>query len=208
MGMEAVRWIAGMREAAPSRVSAANLTDEEAMGRVRDGDPQALAVLFDRYKARLFGFLYRMTGERAEAEDLLGDTFLRIYERRSSYRRGCGFAPWAYRIARNLAIRELRHRQVTRRAANRLEAEATQVHAEPLEEGAARAELRAAVVGALRALPEEQRSAAILREYEGLEYREIAAVLGCSEQAARARTYRARLALRAALAGRLADWET
>jgi len=189
------------REVAREGEPAASLTDDALMARVRGGDAEALAVLFDRYKTRLFGYLYRMVGERCAAEDLLGETFLRVFERRASFRSGGGFAPWAYRIARNLAIRELRHQEVSRRAGVRLAADADPPPA--VESEAVRAELRSTVAAALRRLPEEQRSAAILREYEGMDYREIAAVLGCSEQAARARTYRARLALRTALADRL-----
>src|SRR5947209_219723 len=98
-------WRRGM---APAREPAALLADEAVMARVSEGDVEALAVLFDRYRTRLFGFLYRMVGERCLAEDLLGETFLRVHQHRASFRRGSGFAPWAYRIARNLAIRELR----------------------------------------------------------------------------------------------------
>jgi RNA polymerase sigma-70 factor (ECF subfamily) len=203
--MEAVRWIAVMRETASSRTLAAAVSDEEAMGRVREGDARALALLFERYQSRLFGFLYRFVGERSAAEDLLSETMVRIYERRGTFRRGYCFAPWAYRIARNLAIQELRHQQVARRAAARLEIEARAPAGEAPESCLEKEEIRAAVAGALRALPEDQRAAAILREYEGMNYREIGEVLGCSEEAARARTYRARLALRAALAERLRD---
>src|SRR5437588_6567626 len=121
--MEAARHMVQRREKPAACEPAALLADEAVMGRVRDGDGEALAVLFDRYKRRLFGFLYRMVGERCLAEDLLGETFLRIYQRRASFRRGCGFAPWAYRIARNLAIQEIRRQQVSRRAAERLAAD-------------------------------------------------------------------------------------
>lgn len=203
--VEAVCRIRGMRDSRLPSTATVCQTDEDLMARVRDGDPGALALLFERYKARLFGFLFRMVGERSAAEDLLGETFLRIHERRASFRRGSGFAAWAYRIARNLAIRELRRRDVARRATERIGSELRSAPWEPVEAGVERAELRAAVVAALRELPEEQRSAAILREYEGLDYRQIGAILGCSEQAARARTYRARLALRSALSERLAE---
>lgn len=194
--MDAVGRARGMSRLAEVRLDL--LADEELMVRVREDDPRALSRLFDRYRVRLFGFLYRLLGDRGAAEDLLGETFLRVYRGRASFRGGAGFAAWAYRIARNLAIQELRHRAVVQRAGDQLRAEriGTEGPADDLE----REELRAAVVAALASLPEEQRSAAILREYEGMDYRQIAVVLGCTEQAARARTYRARLALRAALA--------
>src|SRR5262249_25170879 len=118
--MEAVGWMTRMRETARGPVAGAVLRDEGAMARVREGDAAALAVLFDRYRARLFGFLYRMLGDACAAEDLLGETFLRLYEHRRQFRCGYGFAPWVYRIARNLAIAEMRHREVKRRATDRL----------------------------------------------------------------------------------------
>jgi RNA polymerase sigma-70 factor, ECF subfamily len=205
--MEAVGWMTRTRKTAGCPAASDLLSDEEVMARVSEGDTAALALLFDRYRGRLFGFLYRMTGEARDAEDLVGATFVRLYECRRRFRRGHGFAPWIYRIARNLAIQELRHREAGRRATDRLGCEAAAAAPALPEEAAMRSELRSAVAAAVRSLPEEQRTAALLREYEGLNYREIGAVLGCSEEAARARTYRARLALRAALAGRLGEGE-
>lgn len=68
--------------------------DDEAMGRVAAGESAALGLLFDRHKSRLFGFLYHMVGDRATAEDLLGETFLKLYRERGRYRRGGTFVPW------------------------------------------------------------------------------------------------------------------
>src|SRR6185295_3446146 len=117
-----------------------------------DGDSAALAVLFDRHKARLFAFLYHLTGDRAAAEDLLGETFLRLYRARRSYRTGGGFVPWLFRVARNLAVGELRRRLVRLRAWERLrrEAPADRWEPEPDETGER-------VRAALMQLPEEQR---------------------------------------------------
>jgi RNA polymerase sigma-70 factor, ECF subfamily len=170
--------------------------DDEAMCRVAGGDNAALAVLFDRHKSRLFAFLYHLTGDRAAAEDLVGETFLRVYQARSRYRVGIAFMPWLLTIARNLALGELRHRGVVNRAQRRLVEEAAH---EGGEWAAERCEIGELVRAALASLPEEQRSAVVLKEYQQLEYREIGQVLGCSEAAARARTYRARIALRALL---------
>lgn len=205
--METTRYLASMIEPTASTAVAGAFTDEEAMEAVRQGDMRALAVLFDRYRSRLFAFLYRLTADRALAEDLLGETFLRIHQHRSGFRPGSAFAPWTYRIARNLAIQEIRHRQASRRADDRLQSEAASVPVELPEDTVERGQLREAVIAALSRLPEDQRTAAVLREYEGMSYAEVAAVLGCSEEAARARTYRARLALRSALAAQLREQE-
>jgi RNA polymerase sigma-70 factor (ECF subfamily) len=173
--------------------------EDAAMSRVAAGDTVALAWLFDTHKARLFGFLFHLVGDRSLAEDLLGETFLRLYETRSRYRAGSGFTPWLFTLARNLAIRELRRNGVQLRAQSRLQREAA---TQPDGWDPEREEARRQVQAALLTLPEEQRSAVVLKEYAGLNYREIAQVLRCSEEAARARTYRARGALREALR----DW--
>jgi len=170
------------------------------MHRVAAGDSAALALLFERHKARLFGFLYHLVGDRATAEDLLGETFLRVYRARASYRPGRGgFAPRVFRIARNLAVGELRRRNVLTRAWQRLVREA---EPEPDAWEPERDEAREQVRAALQRLPEEQRSALVLKEYLELGYAEIAEVLGCTEEAARARAYRGRTALR----GLLREW--
>ena len=170
--------------------------DDEAMRRVAGGDTTALALLFDRHKTRLFGFLYHLVGDRALAEDLLGETFLRVYQARSRYRPGTGFLPWLFTIARNLALGELRRRGAQNRACDRLTRQISEAADERAPEWD---ETREQVRAALHTLPEDQRTALVLKEYQELSYREIAQVLGCSEEAARARTYRARVALRTAL---------
>jgi len=188
-----------MEAAIVSESGAAGTSDEEAMARLAAGDGGALGLLFDRHKLPLFGFLWRLVGERALAEDLLSETFLRLYEARGRFRHGAAFRPWVLTIARNLAIAELRRRQ--RRGLTRMEEAGTGAWHDDLE----RDELQRRVRFALAELPEEQRAAVILKEYQGLGYREIAAVLGCTEEAARARTYRARLALRELLRGYVED---
>jgi RNA polymerase sigma-70 factor (ECF subfamily) len=173
--------------------------DEEAMARVAAGENAALAPLFERHKVRLFGFLYHLVGDRSLAEDLVGETFLRVYRARAKYRLNSGFTPWLFAIARNLAIGELRRRSVLKRIQERL---LRQAALNPNAWAPAEDDLQEQVRLALQTLPEEQRSAVVLKEYLGMEYREVAQVLGCTEQAARARTYRARQGLRDALQ----DW--
>lgn len=170
--------------------------DDEAMGRVARGESDALALLFDRHKARLFGFLYHIVGDRATAEDLLGETFLKLYRERGRYRRGSTFVPWVLAIARNLALGELRRRGVAVRAEERLmvESGSDEPACDPERDWT-----RDRVREALLDLPEDQRAAVVLKEYHDLSYREVGHVLGCSEEAARARTYRARATLRDAL---------
>jgi len=173
--------------------------DDEAMVQVVAGDTGALAPLFDRHKVRLFGFLYHLVGDRGLAEDLLGETFLRVYRCRERYRVGSGFTPWLFTIARNLAIGEMRRRSALKRIRERL---LRQAAVDPEGWDPERQELQERVRQALQSLPEEQRSALVLKEYLEMDYQEISQVLRCTEQAARARAYRGRASLRKVLQ----DW--
>src|SRR2546421_3107638 len=130
--------------------------DDEAMRRVAEGDNSALAGLFDRYKSRLFAFLYHLMDDRGAAEDLVGETFLRVYLARARYRCGTAFMPWLFTIARNLALGELRHRSVVIRAQQRLAEDASMNHTECLAE---QLDLGERVREAVACLPEEQPAA-------------------------------------------------
>ena len=78
--------------------------DAELILRVQDGDHAAFENLVDKFKAALFGFLFRMVNERGAAEELAQETFLRMYRSRSSYAGNAKSAIWMYRIAAGLAI--------------------------------------------------------------------------------------------------------
>lgn len=172
------------------RLAALPDADDDAMRRLAGGDDEALASLFERYRGRVFGFLYHLLGDETAAEDLLGEAFLRVHAHRRRYRPGRGFEPWLFAIARNLARDELRRRRVRGRVPD--PDPDTPGHEETFH-------LRQAVRRALLALPEDQRTALVLRECHGWSYREVGRVLGCAEEAARARAYRARSAMRRAL---------
>ena len=175
--------------------------DDLAMRRVAAGDADALASQIERHKLRQYGFLYRLTGDRSTAEDLVSETFLRIYDARRSFRAGSTFVPWMLTIARRLAIGEMRKQRIRLLARDRLQREQEPcfpAHEWDPERDDASRHVREALLG----LAEDQRTALVLKEYMELSYREVAQVLGCSEEAARARAYRARAALRAALQ----DW--
>src|SRR6202035_1183847 len=85
-------------------------TDDALMCRVRDGDVQALAPLFDRHHAALLNFYLRTTGNRASSEDLVQDVFVRILKYRRTYRPGSRFLTWMYHIARHARVDYLRKR--------------------------------------------------------------------------------------------------
>ena len=178
------------------------MSDEELMWRVVAGDMEALGTLFERYKHAVHGFLARLLHDGVWAEDVLLDAFLRVYDRRHTYRQGSKFSTWLYAIAHHLAIDRLRRFTHYEQPAREMALPIPQNEPARLCE---QAELAGAVQTALKALPDDQRAVIILREYEGFSYREIAQVTGASEAAVRVRAHRARQALRKTLEPYLQD---
>ncbi len=180
-------------------------SDEELMARVAAGETQALGELFERYKQPVFNFLCRFLGNPTPAEDVVVETFLRVYDRRATYKRGQRFAGWLYAIAHNLAADQLRRAARHELPSDELE---NCPHGELPDDLLVRAELAEQVRAAILRLPPDQRVAIILREYQGFSFREIAEITGASEEAVRVRAHRARQALRATLAPIFRDTPT
>jgi len=87
------------------------LTDEELIKRFQEGDVHAFELIVKRYKDPLLNFVYRFLGNRTEAEDIVQETFLRVFRNRKAYKRVARFSTWIYTIAGNLAKTELRKRK-------------------------------------------------------------------------------------------------
>ena len=172
--------------------------------RARDGDEAAFASLVDRFGKPVLNFVFRMTGDAAEAEDVAQDSFVRAWRHLADFDAGrSAFSTWLFQIARNAALDRLRARR--RRPVEPLDA--AMVDAASPAPGpdavAGRNELGAAIAAAVAELPEEQRTAFVLAEYHGQSMREIAAVMESSEKAVENRLYRARQFLRE----KLRAWE-
>ena len=86
-------------------------TDEQLIGRFQSGDEGAYIELVNRYKDRLINFVYQFLGDIEQAEDVVQDTMLKLYEKKHYYREIAKFSTWIYTIARNLANTELRKRK-------------------------------------------------------------------------------------------------
>ena len=183
--------------------------DAAAMTRLRAGDDLALNELMVRWQQTLANYLARFCGNEATALDLAQDTFVRVYEARSRYDARGKFSTWLYTIAGNLcrnhARYKARHPAVSLDAEISQESDATlgdQIPADAASpaQDATNKELAAAVRDAIQSLPDDQRTATILFEYEDQSHADIAAVLGCSAKAVETRLYRARQFLREKLA--------
>ena len=88
-----------------------NISDEQLIARFQLGDVQAYDILVRKYKDQLLNFVYRFVGNRTDAEDIIQETFLRVYRNKHMYKEIAKFSTWVYTIAGNLAKTELRRRK-------------------------------------------------------------------------------------------------
>jgi RNA polymerase sigma-70 factor (ECF subfamily) len=162
-----------MAEAAPQADS-----DTELLHAVARGDESALAALYDRYNSILLGLLLRILHSRTEAEDVLQEVFIQIWQRAANFdeARGRGFT-WMVTLARSRAIDRLRALQSRQRADDTAMQNAPEQLGDASDD-AYYAEQREIVRAALAEIPEEQRRALLLAYFEGLTQSEIAARLG------------------------------
>lgn len=183
-------------------------TDVELMLGVKAGDEACFEQLLVKYRSPLVSFLYRMVRDRATAEDLAQETFLRVFRARKTYAAGAKFTTWLFRIATNLALNSLRdgRRRKTELSIDDGEAQENHAAVEVIDQAPAIEQQlldqdRARVIwAAVQALPEKQRAAVLLHKFQELDYEEIARVLGCSESALKSLLFRAYETLRVHLA--------
>ena len=163
--------------------------------------PPDFDALVGAHSAAIYGYLWRLLRDCDDAEDALQDTFLRAYRaqgRLAGAADGRGHTnprAWLYRIATNVAHTRLKQR--TREAVRTvaLDPELAAAGRGPAEQASHNA-LLAAVATAVDALPHHQRAALILRQYQGLDYDQVAAILECSPESARASVYQGMRKLR------------
>lgn len=158
--------------------------------------PAAFVDFYEAQARNLLVYFARRTFDVETARDLTAETFAQAFEHRRRFRGSSDAeaAGWLYGIARNLLARYARRGAVSRKAVARLGIELTPIDDADLErvvELAALAELRDQVAAAFAALPSDQHEALRLRVIDERAYEDVAAVLGVSEQTARARVSRA-----------------
>src|SRR3954470_670301 len=165
-----------------------SITDEQAMWRVQmEGDPQAFAVLMERWHDRIHGLCARMLGNVHTAEDIAQEVFARVFEKRKDYDTERRFSTWLWRIAVNRCYDELR--RVQRRQEFSIEHDEEEfgllpdqlIESSSPDQHAATRDEADIVRDALARLPEIYRAVVVLRHYQGLKLREIAEVLDVPE---------------------------
>ena len=193
--------IAGTGEALEHRRKLNELGDNDVVRAFLGGDQRAFGELVRRYDTRLLNFVYRTIGDRERAQDLVQETFVRVYRHMERFDLSKKFSTWIYTIASNLAKNELRNRsrnplvlfQTLKKnwdADHRpLEWEDTQYKPDDLFR---KRHLRSKVEEAVSQLPEHHRVVFVLREMEGKTYEEIADITGCNLGTVKSRLNRAR----------------
>lgn len=181
-------------------------SDTQLMIRVREGDGASFGLLLEKHRSSVIHYLYRMVQNRAVAEELAQEVFLRVYRSRHTYEPTAKFTTWLFRIATHLALNALRDGKHQRRE-ERIEEESGEAPARQVSDARPSVEQRMVdqvrlgeVRQAVAALPEKQRAAVLMHKYQEMEYAQIAKVLNCSESAVKSLLFRAYETLRARLA--------
>jgi RNA polymerase sigma-70 factor (ECF subfamily) len=162
-----------------------SLVERRWLTTLAKGDPSALGGIYDLYGERIFRYAFRMLGNRADAEDVTAETFLRVLRRSRELRADGAFRTWLFRITRNLCIDRLRQHKLME-----LPLDAQYSGSEE------RSTLRVTVQQALGELPSEYIEPLVLCDLEELSTQEAADILKISLPALKSRLYRARRALR------------
>ena len=178
--------------------------DRAAFEDAAAGDTRAFEVLVLRYQARIVNYASAMVRDAGAAEDVAQETFVRAWRGMGRFRGESSFKTWLYRIATNVARTHLdRHGRQARIADRSLDDEAEPLQAGDVPSPAPDAETslvrREAIDRALSELPDELRLALVLRDVEGLDYKEIAGVTGAPIGTVESRIFRARRRLRTLL---------
>lgn len=184
------------------------LTDGQAVGRARTGDSDAFRVLVERHSRSLFRLAFRMTGNQQDAEDVVQESFMRAYKQLAKFDERATFGTWLYRIAANCSLDLVRSRKRRQEHLAPQEAAGSDIDdpvtllpsSDPTPERVALSgEVRERLQEAMQELSATERTAFVLRHFEGMCMEEVSRVLECQPGAAKHSVFRAVQKLRRAL---------
>lgn len=181
--------------------------DAELVARVQKGDKRAFDLLVLKYQRKIMRLLARMLNNQAEIEDIAQETFIKAYRALPQFRGESAFYTWLYRIAINTARNWLSSNQRKMLVSDTFETKEGEtfsqsdnlIDIDTPESRMVSSEIAQTVNRAIEELPEDLRTAIVLREIEGLSYEEIAQTMECPIGTVRSRIFRAREAIAARL---------
>ena len=176
-------------------------TDEELVARSVGGDLDSFNQLVLRWERPIYALAYRVIGREEDARDVAQEAFLRAFRALGGFKGQAKFSSWLYRITLNLCRDWIRRERRTPLAQTPVGVDLVELAgetspADSVEELVARRQLGRAVEKAMAMLPEEQRTAIILKEYHGLTFQEIADLLDCPLSTVKTRLYQGLSVLR------------
>lgn len=176
------------------------MTDSQIIREIKDGNVELYSELMNRYQRRIMAFIYHMLKSaklEALAEDLCSETFYKAYKSLHTFREvDATFSTWLYTIARNTVLSELRKHKATYVSIEEVNIEPIVSEDATPEQQLLLNERMEMVRNAIDKLPEKQRAAILLREYEQLDYQEIANILGQSVSSVKSLLFRARASVK------------
>jgi RNA polymerase sigma-70 factor (ECF subfamily) len=177
------------------------MSDEELVARSRGGDLDSFNQLVLRWERPIYALAYRVIGREEDARDVAQETFLRAFRALSGFKGQAKFSSWLYRITLNLCrdwIRRERRTPIAQvpEGVDLIELAGETTPTESIEELVSRKQLGLAVAKAMALLPDEQRTAIILKEYHGLTFQEIADLIDCPLSTVKTRLYQGLTVLR------------
>lgn len=199
------------RSGAARQRSKGSEVDSRLIGRLKAGDQEALAAIFNHYSARLYNVAQRILGDASDAEEVIQDVFLTAYRKAGMFQGHSEFSTWLYRLTVNAALGKIRrgkkHRSVEYdeylpkfQSDGHHTVRPVVDWSDTLDEKYARTELQQLLAKALDQLKPLDKSVMVLGDIEGLSDKEIAAALNLTVSAVKTRLHRARLFLRGKLA--------
>jgi RNA polymerase sigma-70 factor (ECF subfamily) len=184
------------------------MDDREAVRAARVGDEEAFAHLVRRHSGGLHRAVARILNDDSEAWDVVQMAFVRAWQRLDRYNEKWSFATWLYRIGTNLAIDLIRSRSSRERAHKAGTEHRLRVvgESQPASDLADHREVDRLLGQLVDSLTPQQRTAFVLREVEGMDTAEVAAVLGCTATTVRNHVFQARKVLKRELASRYPEY--
>jgi RNA polymerase sigma-70 factor (ECF subfamily) len=180
-----------------------HIADEELVKKVQQGDVLAFETLVNRYEQKIYNVIYRILGNESATSDILQETFLQVYRSINSFKSQSKFSTWLYRIAVNFALMYKRSKKPVVSLDTPVDSEdGEQMHREIKDwadnpaADSDNAEIKRKINEAIEKLPQDYRSALILRDIDGLSNKEVGKILKLSVPAVKSRIHRARIFLR------------